>query len=166
MNGNSTGAEPVAMTKFLAVQLTGAALAVPAGGVTSSDFGRVNGGVAGEDGDLARLGELADAADELRHDVVLALHHRRADRVSTEPSFTPCSAAWCLAQTACSLEWSRALLGMQPTLRQVPPSVPRFSTRATLRPELCRAKRAHVAARAGADDDEIEGEFSGHEETG
>ena len=46
---------------------------------------------------------------------------------------------------------------MQPMLRQVPPSVSRFSTQATLQAELSRADSADIAARAGADDDQIEG---------
>ena len=62
---------------------------------------------------------------------------------STEPSLMPCSAAWCRAKASCSEEWSSALLGMQPTLRQVPPRVGRFSTSATLRPS-CAARNAQT----------------------
>ena len=46
---------------------------------------------------------------------------------------------------------------MQPTLRQVPPSVLRFSTTADLQAELGGADRADIAAGAGADDDDIIG---------
>ncbi len=63
-----------------------------------------------------------------------------ARSTSTPASLMPWAAAWCLAKTNCSEEWSRALLGMQPTLRQVPPRVARFSTRATLRPSWAARK--------------------------
>ncbi len=48
---------------------------------------------------------------------------------------------------------------MQPTLRQVPPNVARFSTMATFMPELAGADGANIAAGPSADDDQIE---SGH----
>jgi hypothetical protein len=40
----------------------------------------------------------------------------------------------CLASSNISEDCSSALEGMQPTFRQVPPSVSRFSTQATFRP--------------------------------
>src|SRR3989304_20045 len=48
------------------------------------------------------------------------------------PSLTPCAAsALALASAYFSEDCSSALDGMQPTLRQVPPRLPRFSTPAT-----------------------------------
>jgi hypothetical protein len=49
---------------------------------------------------------------------------------STPWTLMPCSAMWWRAASRRSLDSSRALLGMQPTLRQVPPSDPSFSTQA------------------------------------
>jgi hypothetical protein len=46
-----------------------------------------------------------------------------------------------------------ALEGMQPTLRQVPPSVSRLSTHAVFSPQLRRADRRDIAAGAGTDHD-------------
>ena len=71
MNGSSTGAEPVAMTMFLAVIWS---FRSP---VTAMRVGGNERGGAGEDGDLARLGEQGDAADELGDDVVLSFQQRR-----------------------------------------------------------------------------------------
>ena len=62
---------------------------------------------------------------------------------STPVSLMPWAAACERAKTNCSEEWSSALLGMQPTLRQVPPRVPRLSMRATLRPS-CAARNAQT----------------------
>ena len=47
----------------------------------------------------------------------------------------------CAASSNSSEAWSRALDGMQPTLRQVPPSVSRLSTQAVLSPS-CAARMA------------------------
>ena len=56
-------------------------------------------------------------------------------RPSFIPSTTiPWSAKACETSEKFSLDCSSALLGMQPTLRQVPPRVARFSTQATLNP--------------------------------
>ncbi len=142
MNGSSTGAEPVATTKFLAVQLTGAEFAAPAGGVTRSVFGPVNAALPVNTVTLRAFASWPTPPTSLV--TTSSLRFIMAARsISTEPSFTPCSAAWCFAQTACSLECSSALLGMQPTLRQVPPSAARFSTRATLSPS-CAARNAQT----------------------
>ncbi len=53
----------------------------------------------------------------------------------------PCPARWFCASAKRSEECSSALEGMQPTLRQVPPSVPRFSTQAVFMPS-CAARMA------------------------
>ena len=53
---------------------------------------------------------------------------------STPLTLTPCLAMPCPASSNRCEECSSALEGMQPTLRQVPPSAPRFSTQATLSP--------------------------------
>ncbi len=50
---------------------------------------------------------------------------------------------------------SSALDGMQPTLRQVPPSVSRLLDAGDRQPELGGADGGDVAARAGADDDHV-----------
>ena len=67
----------------------------------------------------------------------------------------PCAAKRSLAKWRCSVEASSALLGMQPTLRQVPPSVLSFSTMAVLRPSCDGANGGDVTAGAAADDDEL-----------
>ncbi len=78
-------------------------------------------------------------------------------RSSFTPSTTmPWSAKAWPAAWKFSDDCSSALDGMQPILRQVPPSVARFSTQATLHAELRRADGADIAARAGADDDDVE----------
>ena len=60
---------------------------------------------------------------------------------STEPSLMPWPARLCLASSNFSELVSSALDGMQPTLRQVPPSVLRCSTQAVFRPS-CAARMA------------------------
>ncbi len=59
----------------------------------------------------------------------------------TLPVLTPKSPRWCSASSYFSEACSSALEGMQPMLRQVPPSVPRFSTQAVFRPS-CAARIA------------------------
>jgi hypothetical protein len=61
----------------------------------------------------------------------------------TWPTSTPCSASLWFASSKCSEDCSSALEGMQPTLRQVPPSVARFSTQATFMPS-CAARMAQT----------------------
>ena len=58
----------------------------------------------------------------------------RARSSETAPTLTPCSASLCVASWKCSEDCSSAFDGMQPTFRQVPPSVARFSTQATFMP--------------------------------
>src|SRR5205814_3001174 len=53
---------------------------------------------------------------------------------STWPVLTPWTAIPCLASSKISEDWSSALDGMQPMLRQVPPSVSRFSIQAVFSP--------------------------------
>ena len=65
-----------------------------------------------------------------------------AGRSSDTPAtFTPCAAMPCAAISKCSLESSSALLGMQPTLRHVPPSDGYFSMHAVRIPN-CAARIA------------------------
>src|SRR5882672_3300310 len=65
-----------------------------------------------------------------------------AGKSNLSPSqMMPCCANLFCAWENHSLESSRALLGMQPILRQVPPSVGIFSTQATRRPS-CAARIA------------------------
>ena len=59
----------------------------------------------------------------------------------TAPTLIPCLANRWVARWYSSLESSRALLGMQPMFRQVPPRVARFSTQATFMPS-CAARIA------------------------
>jgi hypothetical protein len=58
---------------------------------------------------------------------------------ATTPSFGSISRATC---SACAV-WTHALVGMQPTRRQVPPSSGSFSTQATRAPS-CAARIAAV----------------------
>jgi len=62
---------------------------------------------------------------------------------STLPTLTPKAASPCPASWNFSEAWSSALDGMHPTLRQVPPSVARFSTQATFMPS-CAARIAQT----------------------
>ena len=59
----------------------------------------------------------------------------------TLPSLTPWTSRPSLARAKCRLDSSRALLGTQPTRRQVPPRRSSFSMQATSRPS-CAARRA------------------------
>ena len=68
----------------------------------------------------------------------------------------PRSAKWAPASSNSSEACSRAFEGMQPILRQVPPKVGPFLDHGDLHPELGGADGADIAARAGADDREIE----------
>jgi hypothetical protein len=61
----------------------------------------------------------------------------------TWPTLTPWSASLWRASSKCSEDCSSALDGMQPMLRQVPPSVARFSTQATFMPS-CAARIAQT----------------------
>ena len=64
-----------------------------------------------------------------------------ARSISTLPTLMPCAAKPWRTVRYCSLESSSALLGMQPTLRQVPPSVAALSTQPTRIPS-CAARMA------------------------
>ncbi len=137
MNGSSTGAEPVAMTMFFAVTSV-----VPAAPLTATVVGEV------KEASPVRTATLRALASNVRPPVFLAttssLRLSIVGRsMSTEPNLMPWAAACVLAKATCSDEWSRALLGMQPTLRQVPPRVARFSMSATFRPS-CAARNAHT----------------------
>ena len=68
----------------------------------------------------------------------------RARSSLTEPSTTmPWSASLCFVSSKFSEDCSSAFDGMQPTFRQVPPSVARFSTQATFSPS-CAARMAQT----------------------
>jgi hypothetical protein len=64
-------------------------------------------------------------------------------RSSFGSTFTPNAWKPCPASSNISEACSSALEGMQPTLRQVPPSVSRFSTTATFSPS-CAARMAQT----------------------
>jgi|GEM_PF-3534769 len=151
MNGNSTGAEPVAMTMFLAVSW----ILLPAGSPSFAAAAtgkppwssRVISTVLAETNEAAPvkiviLRALASWPTPPTSFATTASFFFIivAKSTSTEPSLMPCAVACDLAKVTCSLEWSSALLGMQPTLRQVPPSVGRLSISATLRPSCCARK--------------------------
>ena len=137
MKGSSTGAEPVAMTKFFAETET-----VSFSPLTDSEVAEVNVAVPVRTATLRALARRARpptflaTTSSLRFSIV-------GTSMSTEPSLMPWAAAWVLAKAKCSEEWRRALLGIQPTLRQVPPRVARLSMSATLRPS-CAARKAHT----------------------
>ncbi len=67
----------------------------------------------------------------------------RARSSVTSPTITPCAAMPSLASWKLSELCSSAFDGMQPILRQVPPSVARFSTQATFSPSWA-ARSAHT----------------------
>ena len=84
-----------------------------------------------------------------------SLNASMAARSSSGFTLMPMPAKSWAASAKASLACSSAFDGMQPTLRQVPPWVARFSTTATFMPS-CAARMAHdIAAGPGADDDEI-----------
>ena len=89
---------------------------------------------------LRRLAHRRDAADEAVDDLLLARLGDGEVDADGAPASMPKSAAW--ATWRCTAAVSRnALAGMQPRLRQVPPSAS-ISTMATLRPaEPRRARR-------------------------
>ena len=105
--------------------------------------------------DLVLLEQELDALGEPGDDLVLARVHL-AMSMAGAPSgiVTPHSFAFCTTFSACACS-SSALVGMQPQIRQVPPSAFCFSTTATFLPELRGADRGHVAAGAGADHHDI-----------
>src|SRR6202000_2624224 len=78
-------------------------------------------------------------------------------------TLTPILAKECVASSNISEACSSAFDGMQPTLRQVPPSGGVLSTTATFMPsspralnaDLRRAHRADITAGSGTDNDEI-----------
>ena len=89
-------------------------------------------------------------------DLVLLLHHLRRGRASASTSM-PSSANSLPAASNSSEACSSALDGMQPTFRQVPPSVAALLDAGDLQAELGGADRGDVAAGAAADDDDVEG---------
>ena len=72
-------------------------------------------------------------------------------------TLTPILAKECPASSNISEACSSAFDGMQPTLRQVPPSVGVLLDHGDLHAELRRAHRADISAGTGADDNEIVG---------
>ena len=70
------------------------------------------------------------------------------------PNVMPHSAACCASLSACACS-SSALVGMQPQLRQVPPSTGCAFDDGCFQAELSGADGRDVAARAGADDDDV-----------
>ncbi len=67
----------------------------------------------------------------------------RARSSFTPSTLMPCSAKPCCTSWKFSEDCSSALEGMQPTFRQVPPSVARFSTQAVRSPSWA-ARMAHT----------------------
>ena len=92
--------------------------------------------------DLVLLEQELDAAGQPLDRLEPCAVHRGRGRARRPDVFTPhlASAPEC-ASSYSSDAWSSALDGMQPTLRQVPPSVSRLSTQAVLRPS-CAARIA------------------------
>ena len=105
--------------------------------------------------DPVLLEQEGDAVGQSLDDLVLALSIAAEVEARPRRPVMPCCAKWFLAWAYSSLESSRALLGMQPMLRQVPPSVPRFSIQARLHAELRRPDGGDIAARTGADHHQV-----------
>jgi len=98
--------------------------------------------LAGDDGDLAGLGEEREAAGVPGDDLVLALEQRgQVDLDRTE--LDAVGGRMRLGEGEVLGRMEEGLARMQPTLRQVPPSVARLSMRATFRPS-CAARNAHT----------------------
>ena len=133
MNGSSTGAEPVAMTMFLAVMDWPPTVSVLAETKLASPVMTVT---------LRALARAATPPVSLATMPSFFLS-MAVTSIETPSILMPCSAACFCTKTQCSEEARRALLGMQPTLRQVPPRVARLSMRATLRPSWA-ARKAHT----------------------
>ena len=78
----------------------------------------------------------------------------RADRPSAAPKLTPI-ASKCATSSITAATCSSAFDGMQPTLRQTPPSVAIALDQHGLEAEVGGAERGGVAARAGAEDEQV-----------
>ena len=148
--GMVRGTEPEAMHDGVAVQLDVARLA-PETVTTWSAPKRAH---AVEDGDLAPLEQGAQPARPAGRRPSACAPGSRRSPSSARLLLTPKAAAPATARRMAAVS-SSSLAGMHPTFRQVPPSLP-FSIRAIDEPGRRPVERGGVAARAAADDDDIE----------
>ena len=153
MPGTLRGAEPVAtMISFVAVSVC----LPPSCSVTSTRLPPVSRAVPLIQSILFFLNSIS--MPPVRPAIILSLRACTAamsmrHRAPSMP-VRPHSFAACAIFSACACS-SSALVGMQPQMRQVPPSAFCFSTTATFKPELRRANRGHVPAGARANDDDV-----------
>ena len=123
----------------------------PSAPSTASMFGSGEARLAGDDLHLAALGHLLEAAGELGDDALLPARAARRGRSPARRSAMPCAPA--VSASAMTLATcSSALDGMQPTLRQTPPSARVALDHHDVEAEVGSAERGRVAARAGAQD--------------
>ena len=113
----------------------------PSAVATASVWGEVNSPFARDDGHLALAREAGQAAGQALDDALLPaaqrveIDLRRAEGRCRATTFPPASS---ITLAACS----SAFEGMQPTLRQTPPSVGRRSTSTTFLPRSAARKAA------------------------
>jgi hypothetical protein len=128
MPGRPEGSDPLAMTMFLASCTSSPTLTLPGSGMLAPALQPV---------DLVLLEQELDALGVLADDVVLVGQHLFPVDPGLLP-FRPILAKLCSASCSWWEACSSALDGMQPTFRQVPPSVSRPSTQAVLRPSCAQ----------------------------
>ena len=148
--GISRGTEPAARRTLVPV----ISVVDPSAAVTVTTWSGPRRAGAVEHLDLAALAHRRDAADEPGDDLLLAL--LGDGEVDGRLRWTRCRTRRRAATWRCTAAVSRnALAGMQPRLRQVPPSAS-FSTMRDLHAGRGGVERGGVPTGASADDDEIE----------
>ena len=118
MNGSFTASEPAAMT----ARAKPIVVVPPAASSTLTWLVVGEPAAAGDDRDLAHLGHLRQAAGQPADDLVLVRDAAWRGRPSARRSSTP-TASKCATSSITAATCSIAFDGMQPTLRQTPPSV-------------------------------------------
>ncbi len=143
-NGRVTGSEPAAMI----AESNETVVVDPSGPVTLTMFGEVKVPVPTRVWTLRCLAR--PVSPPVSRVTTLSFHARSASRSMVgEANASP---AWLISLVSAMTlaACSRALEGMQPTLRQTPPSGPRESIMTTLLAEVGGAERGGVAAGPGA----------------
>jgi len=130
------------------------------GGANRDAVGREEGGGSGDDRYLTSLGELGDAGHELGDDVILAAQERgevELDRAELDAVFG--GVVLCPHEVLAGVQ--QGLAGDAADVEAGAAERGTLVDQSDLQAELRRAERAHVAARAGADDNEVVGREAG-----
>ena len=149
-NGNSTGTEPLARMTCSAVMVTSPSLVFDRAGLAVGEFRP-----ALHHAHLRALQQRRDAAVELVDDAFLpgtvSAKFESGRRCRAKCRDSDFRAARVIVSNS-PATWIMAFDGMQPRMRQVPPSRS-ASTSVVSRPKLAGADRGHIAARPAADDE-------------